>query len=115
MLQQINRSLEKRMPWITPASVILGVIFSAYIKDFSFLIPWLFAFMTFEGSLGMNFKAIKGAVTHPFPVFITLAFLHIVMPLWAWTVGLIAFNGDGLTITGIVLGAVIPTGITSFI
>jgi predicted Na+-dependent transporter len=115
MLQQINRRLEKMMPFITPASVILGVIFSAYIKDFSFLIPWLFAFMTFEGSLGMNFKALKGAITHPFPVFITLVFLHILMPLWAWTVGHLTFNGDTLTITGIILGTVIPTGITSFI
>lgn len=115
MLQQINRRLEKMMPLITPTSVILGVIFSAYIKDFSFLVPWLFAFMTFEGSLNMNFKSIKGAVTHPFPVFITLAFLHIIMPLWAWAVGHITFNGDTLTITGMILGMVIPTGITSFI
>ncbi|MCQ6276289.1 bile acid:sodium symporter family protein [Bacillus sp. V3B] len=115
MLQQINRKLEKMMPFITPASVIFGVIFSAYIKDFSFLVPWLFAFMTFEGSLSMNFKSIKGAITHPFPVFMTLIFLHIVMPLWALAVGHITFNGDTLTITGIVLGMVIPTGITSFI
>ena len=71
--------------------------------------------MTFEGSLSMNFKSIKGAITHPFPVFITLGFLHIVMPLWAWGIGHIAFSGDTFTITGLILGMVIPTGITSFI
>lgn len=37
------------------------------------------------------------------------------MPLWAWAVGHIAFSGDVYTITGLILGMVIPTGITSFI
>ena len=37
------------------------------------------------------------------------------MPLWAWAVGHITFNGDPLTITGIILAMVIPTGVTSFI
>ncbi|WP_338447767.1 bile acid:sodium symporter family protein [Niallia oryzisoli] len=115
MLQQINKKLEKMMPFITPTGVILGILFSYYIKDFSFLVPWLFAFMTFEGSLSMSFRSITGAVTHPLPVIIALTFLHIGMPLWAWSVGHITFNGDALTITGFILGMAIPTGVTSFI
>ncbi|MCU9614783.1 bile acid:sodium symporter family protein [Caldibacillus lycopersici] len=115
MLQKINRTLEKWMPLITPTGVLLGIIFSVYLEDLSSLVPWLFAFMTFEGSLTMNFQAMKGAVLHPFPVFTLLIFLHFIMPLWAWGVGHLAFFGDGLTITGIILGMVIPTGITSFI
>ena len=115
MLQQLNRRLNKMMPFITPTGVILGILFSYYVKDFAFLVPWLFAFMTFEGSLSMSFRSLKGAVAHPLPVIIALAFLHIVMPLWAFGVGHLAFNGDALTITGIILGMVIPTGVTSFI
>jgi bile acid:Na+ symporter, BASS family len=115
LLQQINRRLEKLMPFITPASIVLGIIFSTYLKDLTFLVPWLFACMTFEGSLGMNFKSIKNALAHPFPVFIALGILHILMPLWAWAVGHVAFSGDAYTITGLVLGMVIPTGVTSFI
>ena len=115
MLQQIDQKLEKWMNWMMPFCIILGIIFSAYFKDLTFLVPWLFAFMTFEGSLSMNFKSLKGAVNHPFPIFVVLGFLHIVMPLWAWIVGHITFNGDTLTITGLVLGMAIPTGVTSFI
>ena len=103
------------MPLITPASIILGIILSTYLKDLSFLVPWLFACMTFEGSLGMNVKSIKNALAHPFPVFIALGILHILMPLWALAVGHIAFSGDPYTVTGLVLGMVIPTGVTSFI
>ena len=115
MLLQLNRNLEKVLPFITPTGVILGILFSAYIKDYSFIVPWLFALMTFEGSLGMNFRSLKNIVIHPIPVIIALAFLHIIMPLWAWGVGHFVFNGDSLTITGIILGMVIPTGVTSFI
>ncbi|MGE8203806.1 bile acid:sodium symporter family protein [Heyndrickxia sp. NPDC080065] len=115
MLQSMNKQLEKIMPFITPVGVILGVLLSTYIRDFSFLIPWIFAFMTFAGSLGSNFQSLKQAVAHPFPIIITMVILHILMPLWAWGIGHVVFSGDEYTITGLVLGMIIPTGITSVI
>jgi bile acid:Na+ symporter, BASS family len=115
MLQQINKQLEKVMPLITPTSVILGVLLSAYMKDFSFLIPWIFAFMTFSGSLGSNFQSLKNAIVHPLPIFIALSILHVIMPFWAWGIGHIVFSGEVYTITGLILGMAIPTGITSMI
>jgi len=115
MLEIINKKLTKMMPFITPTGVILGILLSAYLQDFTFLVPWLFAFMTFEGSLSLNFRSVKDALLHPFPVFLTLGLLHIIMPLYAWGIGHIVFNGDSYTITGLILGMAIPTGITSFI
>jgi bile acid:Na+ symporter, BASS family len=115
MLEKLNKRLERIMPLITPTGVVLGVLLSAYIKDFSFLIPWIFAFMTFSGSLSSNFKSLTEVITRPFPILLTIGILHILMPIWAWAVGHVAFQGDILTITGIVLGMVIPTGITSFV
>ena len=103
------------MPLITPTSVVLGVLLSVYIKDFSYLIPWIFAFMTFAGSLNSNFKSLSDVVRHPLPILAAMVLLHILMPIWAWGVGHITFQGDIFTITGIVLGMAIPTGITSFI
>jgi len=115
MMQKLNKQLEKIMPLITPVSVVMGVLLSAYLKDFSFLIPWIFAFMTFAGSLSSNFQSLKEVMIHPFPIFLAMLILHALMPLWAWGVGHIAFSGDVYTITGLILGMVIPTGITSFI
>jgi predicted Na+-dependent transporter len=115
MLIKLNKQLEKIMPLITPTSVVLGVLLSAYIKDFSYLIPWIFAFMTFAGSLNSNFKSLSDVVRHPLPILAAMVLLHILMPLWAWSVGHIAYQSDILTITGIVLSMVIPTGVTSFI
>ncbi|GHI00700.1 bile acid:sodium symporter family protein [Neobacillus kokaensis] len=115
MLQKLNKQLEKIMPLITPVSVITGVLLSTYIKDYSFLIPWIFAFMTFAGSLSSNFKSLKDVMIHPFPIFVAMMILHILMPMWAWGVGHVVFPNDAYTITGLILAMVIPTGITSFI
>jgi bile acid:Na+ symporter, BASS family len=115
MLHHVNKQLEKLMPMITPISVIFGVLLSAYIKDFSFIIPWLFAFMTFSGSLGSNFHSLKSVIVQPLPIIIALSILHIIMPLWASGIGHIIFNDDIFTISGLILGMAIPTGITSLI
>ena len=103
------------MPLITPAGVVLGVIFAYYLDSYIFLVPWFFAFITFSGSLGSNFSSLKRVVANPVPILIVLAILHVVMPVWAWMLGHIVFPGDSLTITGLVLGVVIPTGVTSLL
>lgn len=115
MLQKLNHMLEKIMPLITPTSVVLGVLLAAYLKDYAYLVPYIFAIMTFAGSLGSSFQSFKEAVIHPVPIFAAIVLLHVVMPLWALGVGHLAFNGDSYTITGLVMAMVIPTGITSFI
>lgn len=115
MFVSINRVLEKMMPVITPVSVIIGVLLTDGLKSWSFLVPWIFAVMTFIGSLGSNFKSLKDAVSHPLRLITVLLILHVIMPLWALLLGHVTFSGDVHTITGIVLASVIPTGITSFI
>lgn len=115
MLYKLNKMLEKFMPIMIPVSVVIGVLLAALIKDFSFLIPWIFAFMTFSGSLNSNFVSMKQAVMNPLPILLIIFILHIFMPLWALGVGHLAFSGDSFTITGLVLAMAIPTGITSFV
>jgi len=115
LLYKFNKRLEKLMPLITPVSVIIGVLFANFFINFTQLIPWVFAFITFAGSLGSSFSSFKETLKHPLPLFIILIILHILMPVWAWSVGHFAFNGDVETITGLVLGMAIPTGISSMI
>ncbi|WP_453989676.1 bile acid:sodium symporter family protein [Bacillus nitroreducens] len=115
MLQKLNKKLEKLMPLITPTSVVIGVLLTAYLAPFSYLVPWIFAFITFSGALSSSFTSLKRAITHPFPILLALFTLHLIMPAWAWIVGHLTFPGDSFTITGLILAVVIPTGISSFI
>ena len=115
MLRKLNRQLEKMMPLITPTSVIIGVLLADFFDDYTSFIPWIFAFMTFSGSLSSNFHSLKDTFFHPLPLFLVFFILHILMPVWAWSIGLFTFSGDTYTITGLVLAMAIPTGISSFI
>nr|WP_203555445.1 bile acid:sodium symporter family protein [Bacillus sp. B15-48] len=103
------------MPIITPSSVIIGVLFANLLVDFTYLIPWIFAFITFSGSLRSSLNSFKETLKHPLPLFMILIILHFLMPVWAWAVGHLVFSGDDLTITGVVLAMAIPTGISSLI
>ena len=114
MLQSINRTMEKWMPLVTPSSVLIGVLLSSVLSPYTGLVPWLFALMTFSGSLSMNFGDLKRVLSHPLPIIVFLVVIHAVMPLMAWGIGHLAFPGDTLTITGLILLLSIPTGIVSF-
>jgi len=115
MLDQLNRVLQKLMPLITPVSVGMGIVFSTALDNFIFLVPWIFAFMTFSGSLRSNFSDLKKVIHHPFSLMVTLLILHLLMPLLAFGTGTWLFPDNPYYVTGLVLAFVIPTGITSLI
>ncbi|WP_134687192.1 bile acid:sodium symporter family protein [Brevibacillus migulae] len=114
-LQLTNRFLDKMMPVITPVSVVLGILFADQLGPLAFLSPWIFAFMTFAGSLGSNLREVGGVLARPLPILATLLVLHFVMPFLAWVVGHFMYPLDQATITGLVLATAIPTGITSML
>lgn len=115
MLQKVNQILEKMMPLITPLSVLIGVVLATFFIHFTEWVPWIFAFMTFTGALSSSFQSLKRAITNPVPMLVVLFILHFFMPAWAWGIGHLVFENDPLTITGLILAVIIPTGITSFI
>jgi BASS family bile acid:Na+ symporter len=115
MLARINAFLEKILPLITPTSVVLGILFSAWLTPYQGWSTALFAFMTFAGSLRSGFGDLLKVWLQPGPLVAALLILHAVMPLAAWLLSQAAFAGDPLTVTGIVLSAAIPTGITSML
>lgn len=101
------------MPLLTPTSVAIGVLLASWFDSWTFLVPWIFAVMTFSGSLGTNFHDLKKVLLHPLPLIICMILLHVVMPLIAFGTSSFLFRGDALTITGFVLAFIIPTGIIS--
>lgn len=115
MLLAVNRVLNRMMPLITPLSVLTGVLCGSTLTPYTFLSPWLFAFMTFAGSISLGFKDFVNVLRKPLPLFACLFILHIAMPLVAFGLGNVLYRADEFTVTGLILAAVIPTGISSFI
>lgn len=114
MLHRFNAYLQKLMPILTPLSLMIGVIFEKVGGHLLFLVPWIFAFMTFAGSLSINFEGLKTLKKYPKFIFITILFLHVLMPIWAYVLSALIVNDHLLTV-GFILSVAVPTGVTSFI
>ena len=102
------------MPILTPLSLIIGVLLENVGQHLLFLVAWLFALMTFISSLGMKFSDIKVFVRYPKTILFMIAFLHILMPFWAFALSEVIFEDHLLTL-GFVLAVAVPTGVTSII
>jgi len=114
LLEKFNIFLQRWMPILTPLSLIIGVLLESVGQNLLFMVSWLFAFMTFVSTLGMKFKDVKVFVKYPKTILFSIAFLHILMPIWAYFLSTIIFQDHLLTI-GFVLSVAVPTGVTSVI
>ncbi|MUG45325.1 MULTISPECIES: bile acid:sodium symporter family protein [Paenibacillus] len=115
MLQSMNRLLNRLMPIITPVSIVIGLLCGSRLSSFTYLSPWLFAFMTFAGSISLGFKDFVNVLKRPLPLIICLFILHLAMPLIAMGFGHLVYPGDMYMITGLILAASIPTGVSTFV
>lgn len=114
-IRKINGILEKAMPFITPASLILGILLSRQLAGFAFAVSWVFAAMTFIGSLKCSISEFKNVLLHPKPVIAAIVVLHVLMPLFALLTGMLFFKADPYYLAGMVIEFVTPTAILSMI
>lgn len=102
------------MAVLTPLSLLIGVMFDQIGQTFIGWIPFVFALMTFISGLNIRMRDAKVFVEHPKTILICIAFLHILMPVWAYFLAELFFDNHLLTI-GFVLAVAVPTGVTSMI
>lgn len=114
MLARFNGFLQKWMPVLTPLSLVVGVLIEDIGQQLLFLVPWLFAFMTIVSSLSLKIRDLKVFVNYPKTILFSIAFLHILMPIWAYVVSVVLFDDHLLTV-GFIIAVAVPTGVTSII
>ena len=114
MVQSLNQFIQRWMPVLTPLSLVIGVLLEKIGTHFLFLVPLLFAVMTFISSLNLKFRDIKVFKQYPKTILSMIAFLHILMPLWAFILAELIFDDRLLTI-GFLISVAVPTGVTSVI
>lgn len=114
MVQSLNQFIQRWMPVLTPLSLVIGVLLEKIGTHFLFLVPLLFAVMTFISSLNLKFRDIKVFKQYPKTILFMIAFLHILMPFWAFFLAELIFDDRLLTI-GFLISVAVPTGVTSVI
>jgi BASS family bile acid:Na+ symporter len=103
------------MAFVAPTCLLLGILIAPWIDRFQHIVPFVFAFMTFQSSLGSGFKDVSGAFRRPLPLLVAFAFLHGVLPAIAYAAGRLLFGASPEIVTGMVLEFTIPTGIVTLI
>ena len=109
-----NQFAGKRMPLLVIGCLCVGITFEEPIGRLTFLVPFLFAFMTFTGTLTSTFRQILHIAKDPLPLLASLLIIHVVIPLLAFGAGKLFFPASPYFIVGIVLEFVVPTAIASF-
>ena len=102
------------MPYMAPLSLISGLIWGAPLAPYSWVIPWLFAVMTFSAGLSLDPQELKKLVTHPFFLLVNIFILHLVIPVGTWLLSSAIYSNSEI-ITGLVIISLTPIGSTSIV
>lgn len=110
-----NKVLERSMPILTPAGVVIGLLLGDMISWMKPAVTWLFAFLTLSGAFGINPRDFFRVFKHPKPIIAFFVGSHVCMPLIAWGVSSLLFRGDPAIVMGFVLLFSIPTAVVGYI
>jgi predicted Na+-dependent transporter len=111
----LNTRLERLMPVLTPAGVVLGFLLPAVFIKLRPLVPWLFWIMTLSGSINLKIREFGLALRDPLPIALTFFSSHLIMPLAALLVSGLIFRDEEGIIAGYVLLYSVPTAVSGFI
>ena len=114
LMNEFNRFAGKWMPFLVIGCLCLGIGFEEPIGRFRFLVPFIFAFMTFVGTLNSTFRQLLNIAKNPLPLIVSLLLIHIAIPLLALGSGELLFQGKFNFIAGMVLEFVVPSAVSSF-
>ncbi|MCH4215042.1 MAG: bile acid:sodium symporter family protein [Atopobiaceae bacterium] len=102
------------MAFIAPFCVAAGVLFPDVFGGLETVVPALFAFMTFQGSLNNTFRQVVDTFRHPAQLLVILGVTSVAMPVVARLLAGLLFGNDMSLVTGIVLEYSIPVAVVSF-
>lgn len=112
MLNRFNQYIQKKMAFVTPICLILGVCFSDIAKHGLPLVTWVFAFMTFAGALKSSFRDVANVFRNPKVLLVSLVVIHIFIPCIACGLGHLIFPDNANLIAGMVLEFSVPTAVS---
>lgn len=106
--------LGSHMMFIAPLCVVAGVLFPEQIGHLRPAVTFMFAIMTFQGSLNNTFASLLEVFRHPRNMLAILATTIVAMPVVARLLAGVLFAGNANIVTGITLEYCVPVGVVCF-
>ena len=91
----------------------MGLMIGGHIGQFAAVVPFLFAGMTFIGSLKIDYATFVQTIKRPKGIFTAMLILRVLMPAIALLFGRTFFPQNIYTQTGLLLFGLIPVGVNS--
>lgn len=112
-LQKANSWMTAHMPLLILCVLALGLVFPDQIGQLCPYVSAMMMFQTFANSLGSSIQDLGRVLSHPGPVLLTLAVLHLLMPVIAFGIGTVFCPDQPLYTLGLVLIEASPAAISS--
>jgi tagaturonate reductase len=112
---RVNALLERFIPLLSPAGVLLGIALPGVLVRLRPAIPLLFGAMTLAGALKLRGRDLGRTAASPLPLLLFFAIGHILMPAAVFLLSGLVFGNDPDTVSGYVLLYSAPTAVTAFI
>lgn len=107
---ELGRFISSHLMLIVPAGVALGVAFPQLLMPVRPFVPLLFAIMTFQNSLNNDLRSMLDVVRRPRELLVSLAMVHVVIPIATFCVASLVFGAGSPTVAGVVLEYTVPVG-----
>lgn len=112
-LININTSLDKLMPILTPSGVVLGLLLGNSLSSITWTVTWIFAFITFSNTITIKLSDFKEVAKKPLTIVVFLLIFHGIIPFVVWGVSTLCFPNDSSFVTGFILLFSIPVAVSS--
>lgn len=113
--ERINLFFGRNMIFFMLAAMLVGWFYNATFSRFRDAVPLMFGFMTFMTAIKTSWKDLRSIFKSPLPLLSIIFFQHLLMPLFASILGHLGFAEQPALITGFILAAALPVGITAVI
>ena len=111
--KSVGAFIGTHMAFISPACVVLGVLFPDQLSVMKPLVIPCFAFMTFQSALSNTFGNVALVLRRPAPMLASLAVASVGMPVLACALGTLLFGADPNLVCGIVLEYCVPVAVVA--
>lgn len=110
--RRLGEVIAHNMVFLVPLCLVFGVCAPDAFAVLKPLVTPMFAFVTFQGSLGNNFFNLARTFRRPAPMLVAIAISQVLMPLVGWVLGGLLFSDPNI-VAGIVLEYSVPIAVTS--
>ncbi|WP_297034422.1 bile acid:sodium symporter family protein [uncultured Enorma sp.] len=112
-IRRLSAFISGHMPFIVPVCLVLGIAFPQVLGPAKAAVPYLFAIITFQGSLNTSLHQVAETFRRPRELLAILSVTVVLMPALARLAAGLIFSDPGI-ITGIVVEYSIPIAVMSF-